>query len=211
MTDKLQELTSRIYKEGIAKGKEEARRIREAADKEAAEIIDKAKSEAEKIIADAERRAREHNETMTSELRLSSLQALNALKQEISEMIQSEMIRKSTEKAFADQLFMNEVIITMARNWSPDENSIDLTAILPAGKEEEVFEYFKSQAKDILDRGLTLKFSDSIQQGFEIGPKDGSYSIGFTGSDFEAFIKEYLRPRMISLLFEEGKDLEDTG
>jgi V/A-type H+-transporting ATPase subunit E len=211
MTDKLQELTSRIYKEGISKGKEEAKRIREAAEQEAKEIIEKAKAEAERIVSEAESKAKEHNETMSTELRLSSLQAINALKQEISEMIQSEVIRKSTENAFTDQSFMNEVIITMARNWNPDENSMDLTAILPASKEREVLEYFNSKAKDLLDKGLTLKFNDNMQKGFEIGPKNGSYTIGFTGSDFEAFIKEFLRPRMISLLFGEGKEKEDSG
>ena len=99
----------------------------------------------------------------------------------------------------------------MARNWSPDENSIDLTAILPANKKKEVVAYFNTRAKNLLDKGLILKFSDSMQKGFEIGPKDGSYTIGFTGSDFEAFIKEYLRPRMITLLFGGGKEKEDTG
>jgi len=206
MNNKLQELTSRIYKEGISKGKEEAKRIRDDAEKKAKEIIDKAKADAEKIVSDAEKQAREQKENMIAELRLSSQQAMNSLKQQISEMIQSELIIKSADPSFTDQSFMNEVISIMARNWRPDANSIDLTVILPARKEKEIEKYFNSKAKELLDKGLTLKFSDNMEKGFEIGPKDGSYTIGFTDSDFEAFMKEYLRPRMISLLF--GKDEE---
>lgn len=210
MNNKLQELTSRIYNEGISKGKEEAKRIMDDAEKKAKEITDKAKAEAEKIVSDAEKKAREQKENMTAELRLSSQQAINSLKQEISEMIQSEVIIKSADPSFTDQSFMNEVIITMARNWCPDANSIDLTAILPAKKEKEIEKFFNSIAKELLDKGLTLKFNDNMEKGFEIGPKDGSYAIGFTDSDFEAFIKEYLRPRMISLLFGKDEKIENT-
>ena len=211
MNNKLQELTSRIYKEGISKGKEEARRITDEAEKKAEQIIEKARAEAEMIVSDAKDKARELKETTDAELRISIQQVIGALKQEIAGMITSEVTGKSADSSFSDQEFMNQVICIMARNWNPDANSIDLTAVLPSGKEKEVEKYFNDKAIDLLDRGLTLKYSDEMERGFEIGPKDGSYTIGFTDSDFEVFLKEFLRPKMISMLFGQDKGNHKTA
>ncbi len=203
MEDKLQELTSKIYQEGISRGKEEAEKIREEAGKKADEIIKKAKEEAEKIVEEAKKKAEEDKKNMMAELKLAANQAVNSLKQEISEMIQSEAIKKVSDPAFRDQEFMNEVIITMVKNWNPEAGSLDLTAVLPKKKQKEIDQYFSNKAKELLDKGLTLQYSDQLKEGFEIGPDDGSYTISFKESDFEAFVKEYLRPRMINLLFKD--------
>jgi V/A-type H+-transporting ATPase subunit E len=203
MNDKLQELTNKIYQEGISRGKDEAEKIREEAEKKADEIINNAKKEAEKIREEALKKAEEDKKNMMAELKLAARQAVNSLKQEISELIQSGAIKEVSAPAFKDQEFINEVIITMVRNWSPETGTLDLTTVLPREKQKEIDQYFNNKAKELLDKGLNLKYSDELREGFEIGPKDGSYTISFKESDFEAFIKEYLRPRMINLLFKK--------
>ena len=50
MDSKLQELTDKIYTEGVEKGKEEAAKIVEKANAEAKAIVAKAKAEAEKQL-----------------------------------------------------------------------------------------------------------------------------------------------------------------
>jgi len=206
MNDKLQELTNKIYLEGISKGKEEAEKIREEADKKAEEIINGAKKEAEKIREEANKKAEEERKNMMAELKLAARQALNTLKQQISELIQSEAIKDVSGPAFKDQEFINKVIVAMVSNWSPESGTLDLTTVLPAEKQKEIDHYFKDKARNLLDKGLRLQYSDDLKEGFEIGPKDGSYSISFKEADFEVFIKEYLSPRMINLLFKEDAD-----
>jgi V/A-type H+-transporting ATPase subunit E len=205
MNDKLQELTNKIYQEGISKGKHEAEKIREEAEKKADEIISNAKKEAEKIRQEAVKKAEEDKKNMMAELKLAARQAVNSLKQKISELIQSKSIKEVSTPAFKDQEFINEVIITMVRSWSPETGTLDLTSVLPQEKQKEIDQYFNHKARELLDKGLNLKYSDELKEGFEIGPKDGSYTISFKETDFEAFIKEYLRPRMINLLFTENE------
>jgi V/A-type H+-transporting ATPase subunit E len=205
MNDKLQELTNKIYQEGISRGKDEAENIRKEAKEKADEIINNAKEEAEKIREEARKKAEEDKKNMMAELKLAAQQAVNSLKQEISELIQSEAIKEVSAPAFRDQEFINEVIITMVRNWSPETGTLDLTTLLPGEKQKEIDRYFSKKARNLLDKGLNLKYSDELKEGFEIGPKDGSYTISFKEKDFEAFIKEYLRPRMINLLFQEDE------
>ena len=53
MQNKLQELTDKLYNEGLSKGKKEAEDLKAAAVKESDRIIADARKEAEKIVADA--------------------------------------------------------------------------------------------------------------------------------------------------------------
>ena len=56
-----------------------------------------------------------------------------------------------------------------------------------------------------MESGLEIDFSEKIKGGFKIGPKDGGYLVSFSDADFDQFFKQYMRPRLISLLFEEQK------
>ena len=57
MQNKLQELTDKLYNEGLAKGKQEGEEILAKAKVQADEIIAKAKAEAEAIVAAAHKDA----------------------------------------------------------------------------------------------------------------------------------------------------------
>ena len=70
MNNKLQELTEKIYLEGVEKGKTEAEQLISNAEQEAKAIITKAQSEAEKIKADALKHASELDKNTKSELKL---------------------------------------------------------------------------------------------------------------------------------------------
>ena len=51
MENKIQELTDKIYREGVEKGNEEARKLVLEAQTEAKKIVDEAHKEAEQILA----------------------------------------------------------------------------------------------------------------------------------------------------------------
>ena len=59
MENKIQELTDKLFREGVEKGNEEAQRIVEKANGEAAGIVKNAQKEAEEIVAAAEKKAAE--------------------------------------------------------------------------------------------------------------------------------------------------------
>ena len=59
MESKIQELTDKLFREGVEKGNEEAQRIVEKANGEAAGIVKNAQKEAEEIVAAAEKKAAE--------------------------------------------------------------------------------------------------------------------------------------------------------
>ncbi len=198
MESKLQSLLDKIYQEGVEKGQE----VASAMVKDAERKAEKIKQDAEKEAADIRRKAQddadELKRNVTSELELAAEQTVSALKQKISDLIALEAVSEPVAEAFEDREFIKQTIQAMIRNWQNGENGLRL--LLPE-EEEELHRYFFKKSKKLLDGGLEIDFDGKLQNGFRIGPADGSYVISFTDKDFEAFFMDYLRPRTKEILY----------
>ena len=201
MENKLQELTGKIYEEGIARAKEEADKIISEAKKEADELRNKATKEAKLILDKAENEASELRKNVESEVKLSARQAISTIKQQITELITAKTIDESLKEAFKDKDFIKKIIETTIKNWNPGKDAYDLQLLLPEEDEKTLGEYFTKKEKDLLTGSLDIKLDSHMKSGFKIGPKDGRFLISFTDEDFENFFKTYLRPRTTHLLY----------
>lgn len=206
MQPKLQELTEKIFQEGVERGNQEAEQIIAKAREEAASINRKATAEAEKIIEQAKQKALDIQNKAQSELKLSSRQALNNLKQQITELIVAKTIETDIKKVFEDTSYLKELILAIVQKWNPSsDGNLNLDLILQADKESELKGFIESKAKALLAKGLTLQFTGKLKNGFEISPSDGSFKISFTDEDFSRYFSDYVRPNIATLLFEGGK------
>ncbi len=212
MQKKLQELTDKIYQEGVDKANREADKILAEAKKEAGELLDKSKKEATSTIETAKKESEDLKQKALNELQLAARQAISDLKQEIVELVQAETIGPEAKKTMKDPGFTGDIIKTIIKNWDPKESDkVDLYVLLPKDKQKDFESYFQNKAKELLEKGLKVDFSDKIKGGFKIGPKDGGYLISFSDDDFDNFFRMYLRPRLIEMLFDKsGKKQEKT-
>ncbi len=201
MENKLQELTSKIYEEGIARANSEADKIISMAKKEADELRNKSKKEAAQIIEKAELEASELRKNIESEVKLSARQALAAIRQQITELVTIRTIDEPVKDAFKDKEFIKKIIETTIKNWNPGMEAYDLQLLLPKEDEKDLGVYFTHKQKELLKGGLQIDFDSRLTAGFKIGPKDGRFLISFTDEDFENFFKNYLRPRTTQLLY----------
>ncbi len=202
MENKLQELTQKLYNEGVEKAKAEAEKVLAEAKSEAEKIKQEAEKEAKEIIASAEQKSAEIKKNVDAELNLAAKQAVRTTKQKITDMIVSKVIDEPVKKAFDDEKFVKEVIESVVKNWNPQKSeTIDLSVLLPADLEKEFSKYFAAKSGKELNTNLELSFSDTIKGGFKVGPADGSYKISFSEEDFENFFKSYLRPKTIEMLY----------
>ena len=80
MQNKLQELTDKLYNEGLSKGKKEAEDLKAAAVKESDRIIADARKEAEKIVADARKEAEELRTRVENDIRMASSQTISSVR-----------------------------------------------------------------------------------------------------------------------------------
>lgn len=202
MQTKLQELTEKIYSEGVEKAKLEADAIIKAAQEKAKAIEQEALSKADSIVAEAESKAESLKLHIESELKMSIGQAVAALKQTIANTVCMKAIQPSVKELFGDKEFLKGLIGNLIKGFA-EKGTMDLLLILPENDRQELETYYKNQLASELNKGLELSFSDGVRSGFKIGPADGSYIISFSDTDFTNFFKDYLRPKTKEILFDK--------
>jgi V/A-type H+-transporting ATPase subunit E len=202
MNNRLQELTDKIYQEGVSKGSGEAEKIIADAKSEAEKIVENAKKDAEKIVSDSEKGASELMKNTESEIRLAAQQATDALKQEITNIVNGSITEPAIKAAMSDIAFVQKSIEVAVKNWAANINEeLSMEILVPAGDEKTISDYFSKTAKGVLDKGFSIKEVNNIKTGFQVAPADGSYKVSFTEDDFVNFFKEFLRPKVVELLF----------
>ena len=200
MPDKLQELTDRLYNEGLSKGREEGEVLLAKARKEADEIVSKAKSEAEEIVSSARKSASELKSKAESDIKMASAQSLQATRQDIENLLVKSVVDAKADKALKDPDFIKEIIRSVAGKFSASEG-VEISLLLPASMKNDLEDWVKGELSKTLSKGVKAEFSKKIAGGFSIGPKDGSWFIDLSDDTFKSLIAEYLRPVTRKLLF----------
>jgi V/A-type H+-transporting ATPase subunit E len=194
--DKIQELTSKLYSEGIEKGKEEAEKIINEAKALSNQIIEDAKNKAREIVAAAEKEAKELKSNTEAELKLYASQAIEALKTEIVNLVTDKLAKSNVKAAFEDKEFMQKVILELVKNWARDEK-----LVIGVENAEELKSYIAANAKGLLEKGLKIESVSGIKTGFILAPEDSTYKVKFGEEEFVEYFKEFLRPQIRELLF----------
>lgn len=197
--DKLQELTEKLYQEGLQKGKEEGEAILAKARAEAEEIVKKAKEEAAAIAAKAEKDASDLKVKSEGDVKMASTQALQATRAAVENLIVAKAV-EPVKGALADDAFLKEVIAAVAKNFSAQESQ-DVSLVLPEKLQKQLEPFVKGELAKAIGKGVDASFSKKMEGGFKIGPKDGSYFISLTDESFQELIGAYLRPATKKLLF----------
>ncbi len=199
---KLQELTDRLYKEGLAKGREEAQELKSRAEKEASETLEKARAEAQRLIDDARRKADEITSKATSDLRSASVQTVSALQRKVEDMILAKAVTAPVKETFSDIEFMKEIIKAVASAFNAsDPDAKGLEIILPETLKDRMQDFISQKSISALAGGLNASYVKGMKDGFRIGPADGGWKISFTSEDFSGIIGEYLRPLSRKIIF----------
>jgi V/A-type H+/Na+-transporting ATPase subunit E len=196
MENKLQELTRKIYDEGIEKAQQEAVIILGDARKKADEVTLNARREAEEIVRKANSDAEEMKRNAQSEIRMSSKQAVSAIRQQIATLVTTKVVESPVKDTLSDKAFIGDLIQKALENFNSNA-----ALVLPAADEKALDKYFGSRLNQVISAGVEVRFDEKIKGGFKIGPKDNSYVISFTDEDFQAFFRSFMRPRTINLLF----------
>ena len=200
MSTSLDQLTKKLYDEGVGKANAEAEVIIAEAQKKAEQLVAEAKAEAQKIseksVADAESLKKKSE----SEIAMAVKNAETTLKQAITNMLADSVAAKMSAAALSDKKYVQELIIAMVNKWNVADGSLDLAVALSEEQKAEFAKYVAANYKELLDKGLEVKVGN-MSSGFSVGPKDGSYQIAFTEELFNAFFSQYLRGITKELLY----------
>lgn len=202
MQNKLQELTDKLYNEGLSKGREEGEALLAKAKSQAADIVAEAEKKAAEIMTKAEKEAEAYKVKVAGDLKMAASQSVQATRKDIEDLVVFKMTGSATEKALSDEAFVKEVINAVAEKFNA-ETAMDLNLVLPETLKSSLEPFVKNELSTILKGQVNASFSKKIAGGFTIGPKDGSYFISLTDETFKELISEYLRPATRKLLFGE--------
>ena len=200
MQNKLQELTDRLYNEGLSKGKQEGEELLAKAKVQAEEIVAKAQAEAAQIIAAAQKQADELKTKTASDIKMAAALSIAATKKDIETLIVGKMTEADVKKALTSAEFVKEMLKAVAGKFTTD-GPVDLAVILPESLQSEVEPFVTKELAKTLGAGVEATFSKKVSGGFRIGPKEGGYFVSFTDETFNELISEYLRPATKKLLF----------
>jgi len=194
--DKIQELTSKLYSEGVEKGKEEAERVIAEAKAREQQLLNEAEAKANAIIATAQKQQAELKRHTEAELKLYAAQSAEALKTEIINLVTDKLAALNVKAAMEEKSFMQKIIVELVRDWSKNE-----TLTIGVQDPKELESYIASNVKNLLDKELKIESVNGIKTGFTLSPEDGSYKVRFGEDEFIAYFKEFLRPQIQKLLF----------
>ena len=201
MSDKLQELTDKLYNEGLSKGKQDAEAMVAKAQAEAADIVAKAKAEAEHIVAQANREADELRTKVMADVKMAATQSIAVTRQEIEKMIVSKAAQNGAA-CLSEADFVKEMVKSIVAAFNPQNAApVDLNLILPESLKAQVEPFVQNEVKNLFKADVNVSYDKKMGGGFKVAPKDGGYMLQFTDEEFRTLIANYLRPATKKILF----------
>lgn len=194
--EKIQELTEKIYREGVEKGQAEADRIVQEAKETAAKIVADARLKAAEIEAAGKKAAAEMETNTKNELKLYTSQSLSALKSEIANVLTASTVSQAVDKLVSDKDFLCKFTVALASKWVENE-----PIVIESADADALKAYFAKEAKAVLDKGVTIEKVNGRAALFTVQPVDGSYKVSFGKEEFEDYFKSFLRPQLVQMLF----------
>lgn len=202
MENKLQQLTQKLYDEGLEKGRAEADRLVAEARSKADKIVSDAKAEAGEIVRKAQAKAEDVEKNTLTEIALAGKQAVARIKSEIASLIVAKAAGTGVREAALDPAFIKEMLLAVAKNWNgADAGKVELKALLPESERAKLDAAFGKSAQELLAAGIEVGYSKEVKTGFKVGAKEGGYYLSFADADMEALLGEYLREKVSRMLF----------
>ncbi len=196
MNAKIQELTQKVYNEGVEKAKLEAEKILASAREKALEIETKAKKEAEETLAQAQKKSQELQVNTERELKLYASQLSSSIHSEIVDSLTGKICRDNVKSAMTDPAFVQSLLLEVVKGFDLNKG-----VVIESAQAEELMKYFEANAKAILEQGLEIKSVAGKATDITLRPKDGAFKVQIGEAEFEELFKSFLRPQLVQMLF----------
>ncbi|MBN8836177.1 MAG: hypothetical protein J0I09_02880 [Sphingobacteriia bacterium] len=197
----LQPLIQKVHDEGIAKANEQAQQIVADAKQQAAELLEQTKQHIAKMEAHSLSEMNHKRDSLNSELKAVSKQAISTIKNELALVISNRISSKGVGDALSEKDFLQKIILSVLKKWNPVESNIQFELLLNKEDEVQLKDFFEQRIKIELGTELEIVVENKIKSGFRIGVKNEGYYVGFSDEDFENFFKGYLRKKTLEWIY----------
>jgi V/A-type H+-transporting ATPase subunit E len=201
MDIQLQELIEKIKKEGIESANDDALKIKNAAEAEAKRIVEAAKKEADAAAAKGKLDAERFEKAGIAAVEQASRNLVLAFKSEIEGLL-GKVVSKEVAKTYDDDV-LKAVIPEVVKGWLAGKGAVDL--ILDETRLSALKSWCVSALSAEIAQGVELKAGRNVGAGFRIGEKDGSAYYDFSASAVAGALADYLNPQLAGILKEGAK------
>ena len=185
MEQQIQDLIASIKKDGIESATNESKKILEEARKEAERIVNEAKKERDKIIADGKKTIEIERESSISSVKQAARDVSLTLRKNLEDKFKKILGNKVSSSL--DEKVIAEAIVAVVKG---ECNGCDVEV----SKEmvDKVNAVLTSQFAKELEKGVTLRASSSVSDGFKVYSKDGSAYIDLSDEEITKLLYPYL-------------------
>ncbi len=202
MTSKIQELTEKIYQEGVDKAQNQANILLKEAAEKAADLINDAQQKADNIVLEAEKKSQEMDQGLKEELQSISRQVIAITKQKITDSVVTDASRSISKELLDDKDFLKSLVLELVSKWDMGSGSIDdLSLILSEEQLGKLDGIFESGTLQILQSKKQILFDPSIKKGFQIIANSEGFKVSFSNADLENFFNQFMKPTIQEYLF----------
>jgi V/A-type H+-transporting ATPase subunit E len=202
MDIQLQELIDKIKKDGIEKSVAEAAQSRSEAETDARRIVEAARKEADGLVAKAKIDAEKFEKAASAALEQASRNLLLSFKTEIARLLDS-VVKREVVGAYSDDALKSAVPEILKAWVTQGVDSVDL--LLPADSLSRLESFFSEKLAAELKKGVELKGDKAGGSGFKISAKDGSAYYDFSADAVAELLSAYLNPRLAAILKASAK------
>lgn len=196
MDSKIQELTDKVYNEGVLKANAEAERIIAEAEARAKAREAEAESRAEEIIRLAGRRAEEQKQNTERELQLYATQLVEATRASLTSELAGKIAGDNVKALATNPEFIQQFMLELVKGFD-----LSRGVEIEGADAEKLSAYFASNARHLLEQGLSIKSVAGKPSEFTLRPADGGFKLQIGEAEFLELFKSFVRPQLAQELF----------
>ena len=203
MDTNVEDLISKIKRDGVAAAEKSASEKLAQAKVEADKIIANAKEEAEKIIKTAKDETARMEKAGEDAIRQASRNLVLSFRDNVTKEL-SALVKSETEKAYSSDL-LKTLIPETVKAWVAKSDASDLSVLLSEKDLSSLEGSLKSALKSEIEKGLEIKADKSINTGFRIGVENGAAFVDLSDEAVAQLFSAYLNPKVAALMKEASK------
>ena len=197
MDIQVQELIDKIKKDGIESASGEADRIKREAEAQAKRIVDAANKEAQDIITRGKADAERSEKAGIAAIEQASRNLTLAFKGEIQNLL-DKIVFQDVSASYKEDVLKSS-LPDLLKSWAA-KGGDSLALILSEAELSKIQAYFNEKLSAELKKGLELKSDRNLGAGFRIANKDGSAYFDFSAEAVAELLSAYLNPRLGDIL-----------
>ena len=201
MEVELKNIIEKIKEEGIGEAEKKASDITKDAETKAESIIKEAQDKKEIILKEAAEASEALKKNGAAAVKQASRDAMLSLREQITALFDSVGKQKIAEQLTPDVL--KNMIVTLAEKFKREKLDVE---VLLSEKDKKALEkeLFKALKEDI-KKGIVVKVSPRVENGFRIGAKGESFYYDFTDEAIAEAFTAFLNPKIMEILTPDKK------